>query len=298
MSAAAVAAAAALPPTALPSDGEDRIRVACRVKPREPGTSAAKVCTSVGGDQRTVSWAGNRADGETARRFMSAAALPPTALPSDGEDRIRVACRVKPREPGTSAAKVCTSVGGDQRTVSWAGNRADGETARRFMSAAALPPTALPSDGEDRIRVACRVKPREPGTSAAKVCTSVGGDQRTVSWAGNRADGETARRFMSAAALPPTALPSDGEDRIRVACRVKPREPGTSAAKVCTSVGGDQRTVSWAGNRADGETARRFMFDYAAGEGVGQEELFQKVTPSERRGKCIFALAGLCLVVG
>ncbi|CAM9396785.1 unnamed protein product [Ascophyllum nodosum] len=87
----------------------------------------------------------------------------------------------------------------------------------------------------------------------------------------------SAAAVAAAAALPPTALPSDGEDRIRVACRVKPREPGTSAAKVCTSVGGDQRTVSWAGNRADGETARRFMFDYAAGEGVGQEELFQKI---------------------
>ena len=60
---AAAAAAAALPPIALPSDGEDRIRVACRVKPREQGTSAAKICTSVGGDQRTVAWAGDRADG-------------------------------------------------------------------------------------------------------------------------------------------------------------------------------------------------------------------------------------------
>ena len=61
--AAAAAAAAALPPTALPSDGEDRRRVACRVKPREPGTSTAKVCASVAGDQRTVAWAGDRADG-------------------------------------------------------------------------------------------------------------------------------------------------------------------------------------------------------------------------------------------
>ena len=108
----------------------------------------------------------------------------------------------------------------------------------------------------------------------------------------------SAAAVAAAAALPPTALPSDGEDRIRVACRVKPREPGTSAAKICTSVGGDQRTVSWAGDRADGATARQFTFDYAAGEGVDQEELFEKVTPSERGGKCIFALAGLCLVVG
>ena len=56
----AAAVATALPPTAMPSDGKDCITVACRVKPQEPGTSAAKGCTSVGKDQRTVAWAGDR----------------------------------------------------------------------------------------------------------------------------------------------------------------------------------------------------------------------------------------------
>lgn len=68
--------------------------------------------------------------------------------------------------------------------------------------------------------------------------------------------------------------PSLEHNRITVACRVKPREGGSVA---CASVSEDARTVAWAGERADGANARHFTFDYAAGECVGQEELFEKV---------------------
>lgn len=75
-----------------------------------------------------------------------------------------------------------------------------------------------------------------------------------------------------------SALHSNGDDRVRVACRIKPQGPGASSAIICTSVGGDQRTVVWAGDRANGGlSSKHFMFDYAAGEDVGQEELFEKV---------------------
>ena len=36
--------------------------------------------------------------------------------------------------------------------------------------------------------------------------------------------------------------------------------------------------MAWAGERADGASARHFTFDYAAGERVGQEELFENVS--------------------
>lgn len=87
----------------------------------------------------------------------------------------------------------------------------------------------------------------------------------------------SAATMTATALLTPTALPADGDDRIRVACRVKPRDPGTSSTRVCTSVGVDKRTVAWVGDRADGASTRHFTFDYAAGEDVGQEELFEKV---------------------
>lgn len=102
------------------------------------------------------------------------------------------------------------------------------------------------------------------------------------------------------------------DDRIMVACRVKPRAlppvnsgggggggaagggggwrrglfgggsglgggGGGISSPVCVSVGPDQRTVAWAGERADGVGAKHFTFDYAAGERVDQEELFEKV---------------------
>lgn len=77
-----------------------------------------------------------------------------------------------------------------------------------------------------------------------------------------------------------------GDDRVRVACRVKPQGPGASSSRILTSVTttGDQRTVIWAGDtsRANGGlSTKHFTFDYAAGEDVGQEELFEKVR--ERR---------------
>lgn len=71
--------------------------------------------------------------------------------------------------------------------------------------------------------------------------------------------------------------PCSEHNRITVACRVKPREGGSVA---CASVSEDARTVAWAGERADGANARHFTFDYAAGECVGQEELFEKVKKS------------------
>ena len=56
-----------------------------------------------------------------------------------------------------------------------------------------------------------------------------------------------------------------------------PPPPHAIGSPACASVAFDGRTVAWAGERADGASARRFTFDYAAGERVGQEELFENV---------------------
>ncbi|CAM9962642.1 unnamed protein product, partial [Sphacelaria rigidula] len=69
-------------------------------------------------------------------------------------------------------------------------------------------------------------------------------------------------------------------NRIMVACRVRPRDDGgdnSKAQSVCVSVEDDAKTVAWAGDRGDEANARHFTFDYAAGENVGQEELFDRV---------------------
>lgn len=69
-------------------------------------------------------------------------------------------------------------------------------------------------------------------------------------------------------------------NRIMVACRVRPRDDGgdnSKAQSVCVSVEDDTKTVAWAGDRGDEANARHFTFDYAAGENVGQEELFDRV---------------------
>lgn len=75
-------------------------------------------------------------------------------------------------------------------------------------------------------------------------------------------------------------------NRIMVACRIKPRGEGGSekAHSPCVSVAGDAKTVAWAGE--SGAISRRFTFDYAAGEVVGQEELFEQVSSQEYN--CIF----------
>lgn len=101
------------------------------------------------------------------------------------------------------------------------------------------------------------------------------------------------RRHTSSGLTSPRLMPPapPEHDRISVACRIKPRDVGNDgiadggvsggakAAKfVCASVGGDEKTVGWAGERADGGGTRLFTFDYAAGETVGQEELFEKVS--------------------
>lgn len=103
------------------------------------------------------------------------------------------------------------------------------------------------------------------------------------------ASSSSSSTMATTALLTPTALPADGDDRIRVACRVKPRDPGISSKRVSTSVGVDKRTVAWVGDRADGASTRHFTFDYAAGEDVGQEELFEKVREEKHR-----RYSGLC----
>lgn len=74
----------------------------------------------------------------------------------------------------------------------------------------------------------------------------------------------------------PRSLPAADHNRITVACRVKPQDAGSNGAR-SVSVGNDARTVAWVGERSDGANARHFTFDYAAGEDVGQEELFEQV---------------------
>lgn len=62
----------------------------------------------------------------------------------------------------------------------------------------------------------------------------------------------------------------------------------TIGSPACASVALDGKTVAWAGERADGVSARRFTFDYAAGERVGQEELFENVS-----FVCLFVFFGV-----
>lgn len=79
------------------------------------------------------------------------------------------------------------------------------------------------------------------------------------------------------AASSPTASAAGDHNLITVACRIKPREAGNDRTR-CVSVGEDGKTVVWAGDRADGTIARHFTFDYAAGEDIGQEELFEQAS--------------------
>lgn len=70
------------------------------------------------------------------------------------------------------------------------------------------------------------------------------------------------------------------ENRIKVVCRVRPpvaREThGVGTANRCVSVSDDRRTVVL-NSKPQGKS---FTFDYAAGEGSTQEELFAEVSTS------------------
>ncbi|CAN0440463.1 unnamed protein product, partial [Discosporangium mesarthrocarpum] len=70
--------------------------------------------------------------------------------------------------------------------------------------------------------------------------------------------------------------PTLGDGRIIVACRVRPvARPGEAR---CVSVGAEACTVSWTGGRTSAQkSTAQFTFDFAAGEGATQEEVFEKV---------------------
>lgn len=119
-----------------------------------------------------------------------------------------------------------------------------------------------------RIRLPMSSSTSSSGDAARRPLSSTTSSSRYGFKAGEGATTAT----TSPAAMATSSLQ---HDRITVACRVKPREAGRGVA--CASVGVDEKTVAWAGERAEGANARHFTFDYAAGERVGQEELFEKV---------------------
>ncbi|CAM9595445.1 unnamed protein product, partial [Scytosiphon promiscuus] len=105
---------------------------------------------------------------------------------------------------------------------------------------------------EDRIMVACRVKPRVlPGGQQAVNAEAAPGSGSGASGVGGWRRG----LFGGGGGL----------------------GGGAMSSPACVSVSPDQRTVAWAGERADGVGAKHFTFDYAAGERVDQEELFEKI---------------------
>lgn len=111
-------------------------------------------------------------------------------------------------------------------------------------------------DYDGRITVACRVKPRLVGDA--------GRGDLDASSNGN-GNGGGAAAAAAAAATGGAALRWTGSR-------------GTMKSPACVSVGSDEKTVAWAGERADGVGAKHFTFDYAGGEGVTQDELFEKVS--------------------